>query len=190
LDRNALAGLKFTMQQNINIRQIDRDSDLALLEDFSAVFITDRIFRIQINGLNAAFEEEALPEPLLKRYDISGIGVALNESDLGLIAEIEGKIAGFMTVKVESWNRRAWITHLYVRDEHKGQGIGRRFVDEAANFARAREARGLWLETQNFNYPAIQFYLRLGFRFCGFDESLYDPSVVPGETAMYFSRDL
>jgi ribosomal protein S18 acetylase RimI-like enzyme len=131
-----------------------------------------------------------LPQQLTKRYDVSGIRDAVAERDFGLVAEIDDGIAGFMTVKFESWNRRAWITHLYVIENKKGRGIGSRLVGEAMSYARSREARGLWLETQNFNYPAIQFYLHLGFRFCGFDESLYDPSVVPGETAMYFMRDL
>jgi len=48
-------------------------------------------------------------------------------------------------------------------------------------------------ETQNVNYPAVQFYLRMGFRLCGLDETLYrpgDPHLMPDETALYFARDL
>jgi len=43
------------------------------------------------------------------------------------------------------------------------------------------------------NYPAIQFYRRLGFRLCGLDETLYRPddsASVPGEVALFFARDL
>ena len=52
-------------------------------------------------------------------------------------------------------------------------------------------ARCLWLETQNTNYPAIQFYQHVGFRLCGLDESLYDPAG-PGrnEIALFFVREL
>jgi ribosomal protein S18 acetylase RimI-like enzyme len=61
---------------------------------------------------------------------------------------------------------------------------------------RARQrpsARCLWLETQNINYPAVQFYRRMGFRLCGLDETLYRPGMpglLPAEVALYFSRDL
>src|SRR5215218_7932339 len=179
-----------TNPEHAILRQIDLGRDLQLLERFDASFTTDRIYRLEKRELSASLVEELLPQPLTKRYDVSGIREAIAESEFGLVAEIDGCIAGFMTVKFESWNRRAWITHLYVREESKGRGLGTRLVEEAMSLARRREARGLWLETQNFNYPAIRFYLTLGFRFCGFDESLYDPSVVPGETAMYFMRAL
>ena len=174
----------------INFRDVDAERDTRRLERFDASFTTDRIYHVELGKLNATFIEQPLAEPLTKRYDLSGIRAALAESDLALIGEIGGEAAGFMTVKFEAWNRRAWITHLYVGGEHRGYGVGKRFIEQAQRFAERREARGLWLETQNFNYPAIQFYLKVGFRFCGFDESLYDPTVVPGETAIYFSRDL
>jgi hypothetical protein len=58
-------------------------------------------------------------------------------------------------------------------------------------YAKGTEARCLWLETQNTNYPAIQFYHRAGFRICGLDESLYDPQGPGrGEVAVYFAREL
>ena len=43
------------------------------------------------------------------------------------------------------------------------------------------------------NHPAVQFYRPMGFQLCGLDESLYrpgDPALLPGEVALYFSRDL
>jgi ribosomal protein S18 acetylase RimI-like enzyme len=61
-------------------------------------------------------------------------------------------------------------------------------VDALAAHAKAAGARCLWLETQNVNYPAIQFYLAHGFYLCGFDESFYDPVELPGEFAFFFSR--
>ena len=56
--------------------------------------------------------------------------------------------------------------------------------------ARLTPARCLWLETQDVNGPAIGFYLRQGFTLCGFDDTLYDPAVNPGETALFFSHPL
>jgi hypothetical protein len=56
--------------------------------------------------------------------------------------------------------------------------------------APGRLAACLWLETRNVSYPAVQFYLRMGFQLCGLDQSLYrpEPHILPGETALYFSR--
>lgn len=54
----------------------------------------------------------------------------------------------------------------------------------------AHGARNLWIETQNVNYPAIQFYRRRGFELVGLDRSLYAPVSNPGEVALFFSRAL
>lgn len=45
----------------------------------------------------------------------------------------------------------------------------------AGHARQVTAARCLWLETQNVNYPAVQFYLRLGFELCGLDQTLYAP---------------
>jgi ribosomal protein S18 acetylase RimI-like enzyme len=52
-------------------------------------------------------------------------------------------------------------------------------------------ARCLWLETQNINYPAVRFYLHLGFQWCGLDRSLYEPGdPAASETALFFAYEL
>lgn len=42
--------------------------------------------------------------------------------------------------------------------------------------ANRRSSRCVWVETQTVNYGAVQFYRSMGFEWCGFDTSLYDPS--------------
>jgi ribosomal protein S18 acetylase RimI-like enzyme len=107
-----------------------------------------------------------------------------------LAAEADGEIAGFSVMKYEAWNRRAHLAHLYIAPAFQGRGLGRLFVEKAAAFGRENAARCLWLETQNVNYPAIQFYRKMGFRLCGFDETLYEPGDARGEAALYFVMDL
>ena len=171
-------------------RPIDWDADSAALLNFEASFVTDRIYRLVRSGLEARFVEEKLPQLLVKRYDLSGIRTALDESCFSVIAESPERVAAFMVVKLENWNRRVWITHLYVQPQHRGRGLGKTLISKAVAHAKELEARGLLLETQNFNYPAIGFYLSQGFHFSGFDADLYDPGLVPGETAMYFGIDI
>lgn len=49
----------------------------------------------------------------------------------------------------------------------------------------------VWIETQNINYPAIQFYRKCGFTLCGLDENLYHPKG-PGanEIALFFAKPI
>jgi ribosomal protein S18 acetylase RimI-like enzyme len=94
-------------------------------------------------------------------------------------------------VNLEQWNRRAVIWHLYVSPEWRGRGVGRALIDDIVVYARDNNARCLWLETNNLNYPGIQFYTRLGFRWCGLDETLYDPQgEASGEIALYFASSM
>ena len=174
---------------DFTIREIDWDRDRESILGLDASFSTSQIYQLNIDELQAEFSVVQLTEPLTKRYDLSVVKEAIDESCLALAAEVENKLAGFMTAKFESWNRRAWITPLFIVPDLRNMGIGKRLVGEAIDHARSINARGVWLETQNFNYPAMQFYTRLGFRFCGFDRSLYDPTLVPGETAIYFSLE-
>ena len=176
--------------EEFSYREIDWERDRGELSSFDASFATAVVYRLVREGLNARFVEEELQNCIHKRYDTSGVHAAVRESEFSILAEGDGRMVAFMTVRFESWNRRAWISHLYVLPGYKKRGIGKYFIHRAKEFAREIGARGLWLETQNFNYPAIQFYLRQGFAFSGFDADLYDPSVVPGETAIYFGMDL
>jgi ribosomal protein S18 acetylase RimI-like enzyme len=107
-----------------------------------------------------------------------------------LVAEMGGAIVGVACISVATWNRRAVVEDLAVHPDRRGRGVGRALIEALEERARVGGARCLWLETQNINVPAIGFYRRLGFRFCGLDENLYDPVVHPGEVALFFERDV
>lgn len=80
--------------------------------------------------------------------------------------------------------------HLYVTREVRRIGLGHALVPAAMGGARDRNARCVWVETQTVNYGAVQFYRSMGFEWCGFDTSLYDPSDAGvDEVALFFSRD-
>ncbi|HMJ08107.1 MAG TPA: GNAT family N-acetyltransferase [Pyrinomonadaceae bacterium] len=175
------------MTSEFEIREIDWAHDGPRLTRFDASFVTDKIYHVELRDDAMRLTVEALTAPLSKRYQLDGIKKAIDDADLSLAAVRKGSIAGFATVKHEVWNRRAWLTHLYVNPQNQGRGIGTTLIGEAIRFSKRRKARCLWLETQNVNYPAIQFYRKLGFEFCGFDNELYDPLAAPGEKALYFS---
>jgi ribosomal protein S18 acetylase RimI-like enzyme len=149
-------------------------------------FCTDRVYRVTSDGLGFQLREEKVAPPITKTYVVP----TLAGSDRLFVAEDGTEIVGFAEVELASWNRRASITHLYVSPGHRGRGIGAALVEALAERARRGGARCLWLETQNVNYPAIQFYRRLGFRLCGLDDTLYDPASLPGEVALFFARQL
>lgn len=58
------------------------------------------------------------------------------------------------------------IKRMYVRDEHRGLGFGRRILAHLADHARARGVRLLRLETGIDQREAIGLYEAMGFRRC------------------------
>lgn len=173
------------------IREICWQTDGERLSNFDASFSTEYIYRIVVSGMSVEIIEAKLDVPFRKTYQLDCVKNDVEASDYSVAAEIEGFITGFATVKYEAWNKRAVLTGIYVAPESRGKGVGRALIDSVINYAKTTPARCLWLETQNINYPAIRFYIKMGFRFCGFDKSLYNPvEVSSDETAFYFYKNI
>ena len=164
--------------------------DLGGVATVDLSYTTDCIYRVARSELGFWLDEQRADPPVRKTYPRP----VLELSDRLLVASVGAEIAGYGELRFEAWNGRARIEHLYVSDGFRGQGVGRLLVQALDERARQEpSARCLWLETQNVNYPAVRFYLNLGFRLCGLDETLYrpgDPGMLPGEVALYFARDL
>lgn len=163
----------------------DRERLTALDTEFS----TDRIYRVEATDLGFMLREERVDPPLRKSYG------SLADEDLGrfpfTVATEDEAVVGFAAAGDLEWNGRVHLWHLYVAPERRGLGIGRALVERALAYARRVGARALYVETQNVNYPAVQFYRRLGFTLVGLDTSLYDPrGPGAGEVALYLVRDV
>ena len=171
----------------MTVRPLDWARDAEAVARIDSSFTTDRVYRFgrEKGGFGFAF-------PLLTTTPVSK-SFPMPAEDPGegaFVAELDGEVAGFAQVGPPAWNGRAAVAHLYVDAPARGRGLGAALVDALAAHARSAGARCLWLETQNVNYPAIQFYLATGFYLCGFDESFYDPVELPGEFAFFLSRPL
>jgi ribosomal protein S18 acetylase RimI-like enzyme len=174
----------------IVVRPAETTADLAGIDAVDVSYSTDRIYRVRHTRMAFWLEEERFELPVEK----ADLRPALTLSE-GLFVACRGDtIVGYGELRPDPWNGRARIDNIFVSRPCRGQGIGRRLIDALAEQARHQPAaRCLWLETQNVNYPAVQFYLKMGFRLCGLDETRYrpdDPQLLPGEMALYFTRDL
>ena len=174
----------------LTVRPARWPEDEALLERLDISFTTERIYRVVREAFAFRVVEERIEPPLRKDYGpVSALGISGTEG--AVVAARARATAGLAVGRYERWNRRFVVEHLYVDAAERGKGVGRTLMEHLEGQAREAGARCLWVETQNVNYPAAQFYLRLGFRLCGLDESLYDPSgPAAGEVALFFVRDL
>ncbi|MCU0492067.1 MAG: GNAT family N-acetyltransferase [Chloroflexaceae bacterium] len=172
----------------MSLRPLHWPSDCNSLLGLDTSFTTDRIYQVVSKGLSFTLEESEITPSLHKAYDLEV--ERLPEFDYVVVCEVDSHIAGLAALKYEEWSRRAILWHFYMHPTYRGRGVGRALMDDAVQAARQMKARCMWLETQNVNYGAIQFYQKLGFQLCGLDLSLYDPQEVAGETALFFVRRL
>ncbi|MDY0339026.1 MAG: GNAT family N-acetyltransferase [Acholeplasmataceae bacterium] len=87
--------------------------------------------------------------------------------------EVDQKNVGFIEGSIQSWNQTYRIWNFLVLDEYQNQGIGRALMEESIKHAKNLSCRAVMLEVQSCNYPAIQFYLKQGFKFTGLDTLAY-----------------
>ncbi len=85
------------------------------------------------------------------------------------------------------WGRKAYgwlfVELLVVPEQWRGQGFGRRVMQEAERLARAEGCTGIWLDT--FDFQARGFYEKLGFELFG---TLED--IPPGHRRFFLQKRL
>jgi GNAT superfamily N-acetyltransferase len=112
-----------------------------------------------------------------------GLGEILRDASLGEVWVIRrgGVPAGYLVLAVgfslEFRGRYLLLDELYVREEHRGSGIGRLAVGQAEEACRARGIEALRLEVERRNTGARAFYRTAGFR--GHDRDLLTRWVPP-----------
>ncbi|MDD3410665.1 MAG: GNAT family N-acetyltransferase [Eubacteriales bacterium] len=96
----------------------------------------------------------------------------LNESerDFGMMAFVEGELAGFSTVNAISQSRK--IRHraevsIALLKPYWGVGLGTALLNRMIEQARALGFEQLELQVVSSNQPAVALYRKLGFAHCG-----------------------
>ena len=194
----------------IDVRSVAITDALALHKlDYS--FETDRIYTLRVNGnlaqnddalqtldkLALAFElwETPVDPPLYKSFreyehKLEEVETRLGSVEGGYVALAGGQIAGAVLLNVEQWRSVARIEDIIVGRQFRRYGIGSLLLNCASDWARNRGCWAIVLETQNVNYPAIQFYLRNGLDVWSVHQHFYPPGPVEHEVAIFMGKKL
>ncbi len=193
----------------VDVRTINVEDARALHElDYS--FETDRIYTLQVRGEIVpdgrastldkpalAFElvETPVEPPLYKNYckyegTLGEVEAKIHSVDGGYIALADGQVAGGVLLSVEEWRSVAKIEDLIVGRQFRRYGVGSLLLNCASDWARNHGCWAILLETQNVNYPAIQFYLRNGLEVWSINQNFYPPGSVEHEVAIFMGKKL
>jgi GNAT superfamily N-acetyltransferase len=183
----------------IEIRSLSLD-DVRAGSIFPAVFRSSRILRVGRSGrapeLTWKLRLVGQPVEMVRRLGGGTIDSMVElygpAQELRFVGAFEdGTLIGMLTWKYETWNRMVWLCDIRVREEHRRKGLGARLLEDLKWAAMRQDARGIMLETQNTNAPAVEFYLKEGFRLIGLNSELYGlPDRGPAEIALFFYLSL
>lgn len=108
------------------------------------------------------------------RYRAKSIGPALRkmlrDKTLGCVwlihhgSEVAGYVILTFNYDLEFGGMQGIITDLYLREKHRGQGLGKLALDAVATYCRAHGIAAIELQVEHDNKAAQAFYRKLGFR--------------------------
>jgi ribosomal protein S18 acetylase RimI-like enzyme len=101
------------------------------------------------------------------------------------MAHLKGSIIGFAFVEFHAWNRLAQIQGLAVEQSQQRQGAASALVRQAEEFARGRQARGIYVDTPTSNARGRRFYEAIGYQ-VGYSMPRYYDDAMDGVTYQKF----
>lgn len=152
-------------------------------------FTTNEHYKVQIlqekEEMSIKYIREKYDEPKdVKNIDTLYQEYWQNAEAYAVCEDGTDKILGYVEIASDEWNNRLRMTQLLVLPEARGKGAGRFLVDFVKGIASEREYRMILLEAQNYNTPAIDFYLANGFMFCGGNAYFYSNEDIEDDEVM------
>ncbi|WP_294287949.1 GNAT family N-acetyltransferase [uncultured Chryseobacterium sp.] len=156
-------------------------------------YCTDKIFVVSAIEIGTSFEFSLREkdQPYTKTLEIKAVDLEklniLIEQGHSFGAFHEDELIGWAICDYKPWNNSLFIKNLLVSEAFRGRSIGRLLIKSINREARELQCRIVETETQNTNYPAVQFYRKAGFAITGINTKLYNDST---ETALFMSFEL
>lgn len=198
---------------HIEVRAV-QVNDAPAIYNLDYNFETDRIYTLQVqesllrsygeNGgneqvpstLSFKLVETPVDPPIYKNFfadnnvTVEDVEARLSEAEGGYVALADGQIAAVILLHVEEWRSVVRIDELLVGRQYRRYGVGSLLLNCASDWARERNCWAIVLETQNNNFPALQFYLRNGLEIWGINRNFYPPGPTSHEVAILMGKQL
>ncbi|MGQ9599995.1 MAG: GNAT family N-acetyltransferase [Anaerolineae bacterium] len=167
-------------------------ADLNRCLSLDHTIVTDHVWQMKVQETDArlgvTFHTVRLPRQMRVEYprNLEQLVEDWQRGDAFLAAEVDGEVRGYVDVIACPWQRMAWILNLAVEPLYRRRGIGAALVLRARQWAWEQGFQVILAETTTKNYPALCFYRKMGFQFCGFNDHYYSNQ----DIALFFVQRL
>jgi len=152
----------------------DLNACLAIDDSFETEYVWQMEERNSAGDIAIGFHLARLPRPMKVSGIISRDDLIYNFQHGGaLFVAADGAVRGFIDVTESEWNQVAYINNFAIAPAYRRKGLGARLMRAALDWGRQKKLRAAMLDTSTKDYPAICFYQKQGFSFCGFNDQLY-----------------
>jgi len=107
-----------------------------------------------------------------------------NEECVFFVAEENEKIIGYSRMHLFRWYEGAHIVTIVVDENYRRKGYGKMLMKEMEDYAKNKGMKVLTLDTVPDNSEALIFYIKNGYKICGYKENLN------GKSTVYLSKKL
>ena len=129
---------------------------------------------------NNQISEDCFPD---EEYDVA-------HDDRIFLGAYSGEQCVGVAVLRKEWYRYLYLDDLKVNADLRGHGIGGKLIEAAMEEAKVLGFRGVYTIGQDTNAYACLFYLKHGFAIGGFDNRVYDGTILEGTGNIIFYREL
>ncbi len=152
----------------------DLNACLAIDDSYETEYVWQMEERSSAGDIAIGFHLARLPRPMRVSNIISHDDLLYNfQHGSVLFVADDGAVRGYIEVTASEWNQVAHIENFAIAPAYRHKGIGTRLLRAALDWAREKKLRAAMLNTSTKDYPAICFYQKQGFTFCGFNDQLY-----------------
>ena len=154
-------------------------SDLNACMMLDHACVTDHVWQMRAeeseSEVHVAFQTVRLPRRMRAEYprQLDQLVEDWQRDEGFLVAEVDNEVRGYVDVLALPWQGMGWMANLAVERSYRRQRIGTALIRHARQWSREQGLQVLLAEATTKNYPALCFYQKLGFQFCGFNDHYY-----------------
>jgi ribosomal protein S18 acetylase RimI-like enzyme len=140
---------------------------------------TDHVWQMQAGetqrSVDVTFETIRLPRRMRVDYprDVAELVEDWQQGEGFFVVDVDDEICGYVDLLHKPWPNIGWVFNMAVDREHRGKGLGTALMRHTLKWAKDQGYYALSTEATTKNYPALCFYQKLGFKFCGFNDHYY-----------------
>lgn len=166
------------------------DLNACLMLDHAGV--TDHVWQMRAeeseSEVRVAFQTVRLPRRMRAEYPrhLDQLVEDWQRGEGFLVAEADNEVRGYVDLLAQPWQQMGRVVNMAVDRGYRRQGVGTALMRHARQWAREKGLHVILAEATTKNYPALCFYQKLGFQFCGFNDHYYTNQ----DIALFFVQTL